>query len=87
MGDLALDTRLPAPSSHPDGRELFRLGMSYATGMGAPRDMISAHALFELAARFGSLEAKIYRKELSEEMDLADLAEAQRAAKAWLRRL
>jgi hypothetical protein len=32
----------------------------------------------------GSVEAKIYRKELSQEMDPADVAEAQRAAREWL---
>ncbi|HZZ35193.1 MAG TPA: sel1 repeat family protein, partial [Caulobacteraceae bacterium] len=40
--------------------------------------------LFNLAAMRGSVEAKIYRKELSEEMDPADIAEAQRAARQWL---
>jgi len=32
----------------------------------------------------GSTEAKIYRKELSREMDPADVAEAQRQARRWL---
>ena len=40
--------------------------------------------LFNLAAMRGSQEAKIYRKELSREMDPADVAEAQRAARQWL---
>jgi hypothetical protein len=40
--------------------------------------------LFNLAAMRGSLEAKVYRKELSAEMDPMDVAEAQRQARQWL---
>jgi len=74
---------LPGPSS--TGDELFRLGLLYSTGQGgAPLDFVSAHMLFNLAAMRGSQEAKIYRKELSREMDPADVAEAQRQARQWL---
>jgi TPR repeat protein len=87
MSQAVLESRLPPPSSRPHGGELFRLGLNYATGLGAPVDLISAHALFDLAARFGSLEAKIYRREIGEEMDQADVAEAQRVARDWLARI
>ena len=40
--------------------------------------------LFNLAAMRGSVEAKAYRKEVSQEMDAADVAEAQRQAREWL---
>ena len=74
---------LPGPSS--SGDELFRLGLLYSTGQGgAPLDLVSAHMLFNLAAMRGSEEAKAYRKEISQEMDSADIAEAQRAARRWL---
>jgi len=67
------------------GDELFRLGLLYSTGQGgAPLDLVSAHMLFNLAALKGSVEAKIYRKELSQEMSSQEVAEAQRAARAWL---
>jgi len=79
------DSRLPPPDKKITPRELFRLGLSYATGLGVPRDLISAHALFALAARLGSLEARVYRKELAEEMDPVDVADADRRARAWLR--
>ncbi|HEY1928203.1 MAG TPA: sel1 repeat family protein [Caulobacteraceae bacterium] len=87
MSQAVLESRLPPPSSQPSGEELFRLGLSYATGLGAPVDLVSAHALFDLAARFGSLEAKIYRREIGDEMDPGDVAEAQRIAREWLGRL
>ena len=76
---------LPLPSADASGDELFRLGLLYSTGQGgAPLDYVSAHMLFNLAAMRGSVEAKVYRKELSMEMDQADVAEAQRAAREWL---
>ena len=56
-----------------------------STGQGgAPLDYISAHMLFNLAAMRGSEEAKIYRRELSREMDQEEVAEAQRQARKWL---
>jgi TPR repeat protein len=76
---------LPVPGPQASGDELFRLGLLYSTGQGgAPLDYVSAHMLFNLAAMRGSDEAKAYRKELSQEMDPADVAEAQRAARRWL---
>ena len=83
----ATPSPLPAPSSHPSGDDLFRLGLRYSTGQGgAPLDYVAAHTLFNLASMRGSLEAKVYRKELSAEMDPTDVAEAQRAAREWLAR-
>lgn len=74
---------LPPPDSTSD--ELFRLGLAYSTGAGGtPVDYVSAHMLFNLAAMRGSLEAKVYRKELSSEMEADEVAEAQRAAREWL---
>ena len=76
---------LPLPSPEASGDELFRMGLLYSTGQGgAPLDYVSAHMLFNLAAMRGSIEAKVYRKELSQEMEPADVAEAQRAAREWL---
>jgi TPR repeat protein len=76
---------LPLPSAEATGDELFKLGLLYSTGQGgAPLDYVSAHMLFNLAAMRGSTEAKVYRKELSQEMASEDVAEAQRAAREWL---
>lgn len=78
---------LPTPASQPTGDELFRLGLGCSTGQGgACVDLVAAHTLFNLAAVRGSLEAKVYRKELGAEMDPEDVAEAQRAARVWLER-
>ena len=76
---------IPLPSPDASGDELFRLGLLYSTGQGgAPLDYVSAHMLFNLAAMRGSVEARVYRKELSQEMDQSEVAEAQRAAREWL---
>jgi TPR repeat protein len=76
---------LPLPTPDMSGDQLFELGMMYSSGQGgAPCDLVSAHMLFNLAAMKGSEEARIYRRELSAEMEREDVAEAQRAARQWL---
>ena len=78
-------TAPPLPGPNSTGDELFRMGLLYSTGQGgAPLDYVSAHMLFNLAAMRGSVEAREYRKELSQEMDPAEVAEAQRNAREWL---
>ncbi len=84
MSQTDVEDRLPSPRSRPTSEQLFRRGLGYATGLGAPVDFVSAHALFDIAARQGSLEAKIYRRRLGDEMNSSDLAEAQRLARDWL---
>lgn len=79
------DAALPLPTPEMDGDALFRLGLMYSIGQGGcPMDRVSAHMIFNLAAMKGSLEARIYRKELSCEMEQEDIAEAQRAARRWI---
>jgi TPR repeat protein len=81
----AVVAMLPLPTTESTGDELFRMGLLYSTGQGgAPLDLISAHMMFNLAAMRGSVEATIYRRELSREMDREDIAEAQKAARQWI---
>ena len=76
---------LPLPTADMNGDELFRLGMMYSSGQGGcPMDRVSAHMIFNLAAMKGSVEARIYRKEMSAEMDREEISEAQRAARRWI---
>lgn len=76
---------IPLPTSEMGGDELFKLGLMYSTGQGgAPVDLISAHMMFNLASMRGSVEAQVYRRELSREMDREEVAEAQKAARQWL---
>jgi TPR repeat protein len=83
--DTEASLGMPLPSAESTGDELFRMGLLYSTGQGgAPLDYVSAHMLFNLAAMRGSEEARLYRRELSREMDPEEVADAQRAARRWL---
>lgn len=63
---------------------LLELGMMYCIGRDVAQDYITAHKWFNLAALKGSEDAKLYRRELALEMTPAQVAEAQRQARAWL---
>ena len=76
---------LPLLTPDMDGDDLFRLGMMYSNGQGGcPMDRVSAHMIFNLAAMKGSIEARVYRREMSQEMEREEIAEAQRAARRWI---
>jgi TPR repeat protein len=72
-----------AAASSPDA--LFQLGLQYAIGRGVGCCPVSAHKWFNLAALRGNEAAKTYRSEIATEMSKADIAEAQRQAREWLR--
>ncbi len=67
-----------------DAAALYILGTRYSTGRDVEQDLIAAHKWFNLAAMMGHEEARISRAELASEMSAADVAEAQRQARAWL---
>ena len=82
---IAAGDTLPLPTPDMDGDALFRLGMMYSTGQGGcPMDRVSAHMIFNLAAMKGSVEARVYRREMSQEMEQDEIAEAQTAARRWI---
>ena len=64
---------------------LFDLGMMYSVGRSVPVDYVTAHKWFNLAAMQGNREAARLRQEVAEQMSRADIAAAQRAARAWLK--
>ncbi|WP_296165867.1 sel1 repeat family protein [uncultured Brevundimonas sp.] len=83
--DAIHDGGLPLPTADMSGDDLFRLGMMYSTGQnGCPIDRVSAHMIFNLAAMKGSIEARIYRREMSNEMEREEISEAQKAARRWI---
>ena len=64
---------------------LYELGVSYSTGRGGTEvDLIEAHKWFNLAALNGCTRGQHCRAEISVEMTAREIAEAQRAARAWL---
>jgi TPR repeat protein len=64
---------------------LFELGMMYASGRSVPADLVTAHKWFNLAAMKGSTEAVRLRREIAAEMSDAEIGQAQRAARDWLK--
>lgn len=68
-----------------DVNALFELGVSYSTGRGGNEvDLIEAHKWFNLAALNGCTRGQACRAEISVEMTAREIAEAQKAARAWL---
>ncbi len=63
----------------------FALGMMYSVGRSVPVDFVSAHKWFNLAAMRGNQEAARLRREIAEQMSEHEIAQAQRAARAWLK--
>jgi hypothetical protein len=68
-----------------DPEAFFDLGALYSSGaQGTEIDLIEAHKWFNLAAMRGNREAQLCRAEVAGEMSRAEIAEAQRQARAWL---
>ena len=64
----------------------FQMGIDRSVGRNGAVDMIAAHMWFNLAAAQGNREAARYRQEIAGEMSAAEVAEAQRQAREWMRR-
>jgi TPR repeat protein len=68
-----------------DYNACYDLGIVYSTGAsGVEIDMIEAHKWFNLAAMWGSEAAQQCRADIAEDMTAREVAEAQRAARAFL---
>ena len=68
-----------------DVNALFELGVTYSTGNGGTDvDLVEAHKWFNLAALNGCTRGQACRAEISIEMTAREIAEAQKAARAWL---
>ncbi len=67
-----------------NGDVLFDLGMMFSTGRDGVVDLIAAHKWFNLAALKGRIDAISLRREIAEQMSEADIALAQREARAWM---
>jgi TPR repeat protein len=75
----------PAETAAPDSAESFyQLGMMSSVGTDGAADLVSAHKWFNLAAMKGNRDAVRLRQEIAAQMSPAEIAAAQRAARAWL---
>jgi len=79
-----MESRL-ADAARGNAQALFDLGVAFSTGSGdVDVDLIEAHKWFNLAALNGNEEAVYCRAEISDEMTAREIADAQKAARAWL---
>ena len=79
-----IESRL-SDAARGDWNACYDLGVDYSTGAnGVDLDLVEAHKWFNLAAVAGSEEAQACRSEIAEDMSAREIAEAQRAARAWL---
>jgi len=79
-----IDSRM-ADAARGDINAYYDLGMVYSSGAaGIDIDLIEAHKWFNLAAVAGSEAAQACRSEIAEDMTAREIAEAQKAARAWV---
>jgi uncharacterized protein len=68
-----------------DTSERFlELGINYSLGRTVPQSLVEAHKWLNIAAARGSADARQHRSEIARDMTAAEIAEAQRQARAWL---
>ena len=82
--DMAMASQAQGALGGAAAEALFNLGMMYCIGCKVPRDLVAAHKWFNLAALRGSRQARSCRVEISQEMSVDEIAEAQRQARQWL---
>jgi hypothetical protein len=63
---------------------LFERGVYWASGRSGVVNLIAAHKWFNLAALKGRSDAIAMRREIAEQMSEAEIAAAQREARAWI---
>src|SRR6476620_12424225 len=63
----------------------YELGLMHASGREGAADLVSAHQWFNIAAMKGHAEAARMRREIAAEMTDAEIGQAQRAARDWLK--
>jgi TPR repeat protein len=83
QGQINLDAAMPVEACA-NGDVLFDLGMLYASGRSGLIDLVAAHKWFNLAALKGRVDAIALRREVAEIMSEAEIAAAQREARAWM---
>ena len=79
------DINSAALGEAPVADSFYELGMMYSVGRSVPVDYVTAHKWFNLAAMRGNQEAIRLRREIADQMSEAEIASAQRAARAWLK--
>ena len=83
QGQIDLDAAIPvAATAIPD--LLFERGLYWSSGRSGVVNLVAAHKWFNLAALKGRADAIAMRREVAEMMSDAEIAAAQREARAWM---
>ena len=83
QGQIDLDTATPIEVNALSD-VLFERGLYWASGRSGLVDLVAAHMWFNLAALKGRKDAIALRQEVAEMMSEAEVAAAQREARAWI---
>ena len=83
QGTIDLEAAIPVQATAiPD--VLFERGLYWASGRSGVVNLVAAHKWFNLAALKGRVDAAAMRREVAEQMSDAEIAAAQREARAWM---
>ena len=83
QGQFDIDAATPVEATAiPD--VLFERGLYWASGRSGVVNLVAAHKWFNLAALKGRADAISMRREVAEMMSDAEIATAQREARAWM---
>ena len=83
QGTIEMETAIPVEATAiPD--VLFERGLYWASGRSGVVNLVAAHKWFNLAALKGRVDAIALRREVAEQMSEAEIAVAQREARAWM---
>ena len=83
QGFIDQDTAVPVAATAIQD-VLFERGLYWASGRSGVVNLVAAHKWFNLAALKGRADAIAHRREVAEQMSEADIAAAQREARAWM---
>src|SRR6476660_4688012 len=72
-------------SANASSETFYELGLMHASGRDGATDLVSAHQWFNIAAMKGHVDAARMRREIAAEMTDAEIGQAQRAARDWLK--
>jgi hypothetical protein len=83
QGLIDVDSAVPVSESAIQD-VLFERGLYWASGRAGLVYLVAAHKWFNLAALKGRSDAIVMRREIAEQMTEAEIATAQRDARAWM---
>lgn len=81
FGEAAIWLRRAADQGHPQAK--YRLGLMYRAGHGVPTDLVQSYKWLNLAAAAGITQAVRARNEVLRSLSSEQLAQAQKASRAW----